>query len=85
MERKERGEEGEGEGREEKKPYFPAVTVYLGLLALSVVQETGWHQGPQRDRCSGRRSLCQNLRTLCQDTVSCIKLYCLVEFLVGVA
>ena len=51
----------------------PAVTVHLGLLALSVVQETGRHQGPQRDKCSGRRSLCQSLRTLCQDTVSCNK------------
>ena len=50
----------------------PAATVHLGLLALSVVQETGWHQGAQRDKCSGRRSLSHSLRTLCQDTVSSI-------------
>ena len=49
----------------------PAATVHLGLLALSVLQETGWHQGAQRDKRSGRRSLCQSLRTLCQGTVSC--------------
>ena len=41
----------------------PAATVHLGLLALSVVQETGWHQGAQRDKCSGR-SLHQSLCTL---------------------
>ena len=56
-----------------------AVTVHLGLLALSVVQETGRHQGPQHDKCSGRRSLCQNLRTLCQDTVSCNdSIFCII-------
>ena len=42
----------------------PAATVHLGLLALGVVQETGQHQGPQHDKCSGRRSLFQSLRTL---------------------
>ena len=63
MERKERGKEGE-------KKKHSAATVHLGLLALSVVQETGRHQGPQRDKCSGRRSICQSLCTLCQDTVS---------------
>ena len=50
----------------------PVATVHLGLLALSVVQETGWHQGAQCDKRSGRRSLHQSLRTLCQVTVSCI-------------
>ena len=58
----------------------PAATVHLGLLALSVVQETGWHQGAQHDKRSGRRSLCQSLCTLCQDTVSSISKifqYCL--------
>ena len=49
---------------------LPAATVHLGLLVLSVVQETGWHQGAQCSKCSGRRSLYQSLRTLCQVTVS---------------
>ena len=60
------GEKKEGE----VKYSSPVATVHLGLLALSVVQETGWHQGAQCDKCSGRRSLYQSLRTLCQDTVS---------------
>ena len=64
--------EGRGIEREvrEANNSSPAATVHLGLLALSVVQETGWYQGAQRDKCSGRRSLCQSLCTLCQDTVS---------------
>ena len=52
------GRKGRGKEGEKKKTTSPAVTVHLGLLALSVVQETGRHQGPQRDKCSGRRSLC---------------------------
>ena len=50
----------------------PVATVHLGLLALGVVQETGWHQGAQRDKRFRRRSLYQSLRALCQVTVSCI-------------
>ena len=63
----------QGEGKKGRKVKYstPAVTIHLGLLAVSVVQETGWHQGAQRDKCSRRRSLCQSLCTLCQDTVSC--------------
>ena len=88
-EERERGKlKGKGEGKREEdkgerevKYSSPVATVHLGLLALSVVQETGWHQGAQRDKCSGRRSLHQSLRTLCQDTVSCMsKMQCVVEF-----
>ena len=40
-------------GREVRKANnsSPATTVNLGLLVLSVVQKTGWHQGAQRDKC----------------------------------
>ena len=64
------GKREEDKGEREVKYSSPVATVHLGLLALSVVQETGWHQGAQRDKRSGRRSLYQSLRTLCQDTVS---------------
>ena len=63
-------ERGGKKKEEEVKYSSPVATVHLGLLALSVVQETSWHQGAQRDKCSGRRSLYQSLRTLCQVTVS---------------
>ena len=42
------GERSEGS----KQLYSPTATVHLRLLALSVVQEAGWHQGAQCDKCS---------------------------------